>query len=188
MNVSDSSDRHAIEEQNAVEVIGLVLDHARRQARARRASPCGPSDRRRATWTSCGARHAAADVGDAQAAFPALVRRRAGQRELRIDQRHERHLVVVVERPSGMSASRTPATKMRTLSCTCGAARPMPAYSRIVSNMSSMSCWTRGDVISAGGTALALGAQHGVPHARDFQNRHRQIIRRNADGAAVSGR
>ena len=37
------------------------------------------------------------------------------------------------------SARRTPATNRRTPSCTCGAARPIPAYSIMVSNMSSIS-------------------------------------------------
>ena len=56
-----------------------------------------------------------------------------------------------------------PATKMRTLSWICGAARPIPEYSPIVSNMSSMSRWMRALLISPGGTALAFVRSTGCP-------------------------
>ena len=102
-------------------------------------------------------------------------------RDLRVDQRHQRHahrrprrplLVVIV---IGIDGAK-PATNSRTLSCTCGAARPTPWYSRIVSNMSSMSCWMRGRLISAGSSALGARAQDRMAHARDLQNRHAGII------------
>ena len=83
-------------------------------------------------------RHQAADVGNAETALPAFVIGVADDRQFRIDQRHQRHVGVVVHLGDDRPRAR-PATKIRSDSCTCGPASPMPAYSDIVSNMSSTS-------------------------------------------------
>src|SRR3954452_16116272 len=62
-----------------------------------------------------------------------------------------------------------PATKMRRLSCTCGAARPTPWYSFIVSNMSSMSCWMAGVRISDGCSGRAFARRTGCPMRAIFK-------------------
>src|SRR3954462_3046467 len=62
-----------------------------------------------------------------------------------------------------------PATKMRRLSCTCGAARPTPWYSFILSNMSSMSCWILGVRISEGCSGRAFARRTGCPMRAIFK-------------------
>ena len=119
-----------------------------------------------------GARHAAADVGDAEAALPVLRGLVADRGDLGIDE-HER----LARRPRPSASSE--ATNSRSPSCTCGAASPTPWYSAIVSSMSSMSCWMAGlgDLVAL--ERRVFCAEHGVAHARDFQNRHVDwIIRR----------
>jgi hypothetical protein len=60
-------------------------------------------------------------------------------------------------------SSSTPTSTSRTLSCTCGAASPMPWYSSIVSTMSSMSFWKAGVLMSEGSTFRARARSTGCP-------------------------
>ena len=86
------------------------------------------------------ARHHAADVGDAEAAFPALLSRVvAFGDDLGVDDDGR-------PRSSGPGSSSSSATNRRTPSCTCGAASPTPWYSCIVSIMSSMSFCSSGSL------------------------------------------
>src|SRR5947208_11688883 len=75
---------HAIEEEHAIEVIGLVLGHARGEILQRQldAAP-GPVERLERDVAV--ARHHAADVGDAETALPSLFGRRAARNDLGID-------------------------------------------------------------------------------------------------------
>ena len=93
---------HPIEEQHAVEMIGLVLDDARRKiVRAQLDALAVPVER--AHLDLARPRHAAADVGDAQAAFPVLDDVGADDGDLGVDDRERRRfrlvvLVAIVER------------------------------------------------------------------------------------------
>ena len=69
------------------------------------------------------ARHLAADIRDAQAAFPVLDEIAADGGDLGV---HDRRCGTISVSPVRGSFFSMPATKIRTLSCTCGAARPMP--------------------------------------------------------------
>ncbi len=80
-----------------------------------------------------GAGHAAAHVGDAQASLPAFDRLITNHDDLGIDE--------------GNRIAFTPAIRVQHCHeyapvprCTCGAARPTPEYSNIVSIMLSINC------------------------------------------------
>src|SRR5262249_26246394 len=55
------------------------------------------------------------------------------------------------------------------LSWTCGAARPRPSYSNMVSTMSFISCWIRGEAISASDTGSATFRSTGCPIEATFK-------------------
>ena len=69
-------------------MIGLVLDDARREIRAALQLDALAVAVERAHLDLARPRHAAADVGDAQAAFPVLDDVAADRRDLGIDDRH----------------------------------------------------------------------------------------------------
>src|SRR5579862_5316813 len=52
---------------------------------------------------------------------------------------------------------------IRRETCTCGAARPAPSCSAIVSNMSSIRRWTSGAPMPSGGTGAAIWRRTGCP-------------------------
>ena len=95
---------HAIEEQHAVQMIGLVLDDARGKI-VRRDVDLAAGAIHRVDPDRARARHAAADVRDAQAALPVFHDLRADRRDDRIDEHHRlvigRQRVVVVRRDGG---------------------------------------------------------------------------------------
>ena len=77
---------HAIEEQHAVQMIGLVLNHSRRQPSGGELHPPALSIVR-VDLDLVRSRHEPADVRNAQTAFPPLLDGLADHRQLRIDER-----------------------------------------------------------------------------------------------------
>ena len=118
-------------------------------------------------------RHPAADVRDAQAAFPAFDDLVADDLDLRIDDGN---------RLASRRGRRDRDARRRCAgsACTCGAARPTPEYSRIVSIMSSMSCCSGGVLELAASRSAALFCRStGCPIRATFRIDMRQILYRS---------
>ena len=127
--------------------------------------------------------------GNAEAAFPAALGFGRDGHNLRVDDRDERHLAVVEHRRHDVGVLEHPPRTAAALRAPAAPPARCPAYSRIVSNMSSMSRWTRGDAISAGGMGCAFARRTGWPEAGDLENGHRVIIRaRNSQRPAGADR
>ena len=154
MDVMRSKNKHA------VEMVGLVLRHARREVLQRNLHGLAFAVER-AHGDVGVARHHAADVRDAEAAFPALGWSVADGHDLRVDDGDGLGL--------GPGSSSSSATKIRRSSCTCGPARPTPWYSCIVSIMSSISFCRSGCFSSAGSTGRARARSTGWPMRATFR-------------------
>src|SRR5437899_2496231 len=85
--------RHAIEKQHAVEVIGLVLDDARRETARVDLDPASAAVVR-LHLDLPRARDAAADVGNAEAAFPLVGGLVPDDVDFGVDERHQRNAVL----------------------------------------------------------------------------------------------
>src|SRR5207249_1858800 len=86
---------HAIEEEHAVQVIGFMLDHARRKVLRTQFDAIAPAVQRADPDFAC-TRNAPADVGNAQAAFPVLHYLAADHRNLRVDDGNRFGRLVIV--------------------------------------------------------------------------------------------
>ena len=176
MNVSDSNDCHAIEEQHAVEVIGLVLDHARRQAacaveldRAARAIERLARGPRSARGTR------PRMSGNAEAAFPAAVDVGSPTSvDSGIDQRDERHVAVVVELIGGdVGVARTPATNNRSAFVHLRRGQAdAGVLAHGLEHVVDEPLNRAGDAISAGGTGCAFARSTGWPIRATFRIGH----------------
>src|SRR5688572_15384197 len=97
---------HAIEEEDAVEMVELVLNDARwKPFRCESDRLAGPIERLHLDGRR--SRHTAANVRDAQATLPAQLRGSTDQRDLGIHQRHERHVFVIADFRSERSRAET---------------------------------------------------------------------------------
>ena len=121
------------------------------------------------------ARHLAADVRDAEAAFPVLDRVRPGDRDLRIDHRHQRHallVVVLVAVGARREAGHEQADALVHLRR--GQADALVLGHRLEHVVDQLLDARRLDLADV--DRPRPRTQHRVAHVRNLQNRHRRII------------
>ena len=118
-------------------------------------------------------RHLAADVGDAQAAFPVLDELAADGGDLGVDDRDRHDLGLAGPRVLCLEArDEDPHALVHLRRRQPDAVVLVHRLDHVVDELLD----GRRDLIAARSSGLRLGAQHGVAHARDFQNRHAEEL------------
>src|SRR6185312_89822 len=164
---------HAIEEQDAVEMIRLVLGDPRRKIPERHVDPA-PLAVQAAQPDFLRARHAAADVGNAQAAFPVFDDLVADGRDFGIDDRDGLRVGDVL---AGLGLHRledADEDAEALVDLRRGEADAVILGHRVQHVVDEVLEYRMLDV--GRGQRPGFGTEDRMPHVRDFQNRHASSI------------
>src|SRR5258705_8822141 len=154
---------HPIEEEDAVEVVGLVLRDARREILQRQLDRAAVAIERPNEDVHV-ARHHAPDVGDAQAAFPPLFHRGTVRNDLRVDD-HGRFALGVGVFVEQRDKQAHPFVHLR-----CGKADAVILVHRVDHVVDE---FLEGRALDVGLVErLRAFTKDRVAHSRDFQDRH----------------